>query len=238
MSVNNLFFNIAKIAFLMSFIAGYIDVTCFIALDHLFTAHVTGNIVIAIAEIFERGSGVMPKLIAIPLFVLIVSAMTSLIEKHQQTFSLLIGFLIFEALLFLMGMYGGIYYFKESSLNSWSYFIVGMIFVSSMAIHNALLRTYMSKVPPCTVMTGNLTQFTIDLTTYCLNLHLSKDHEKYKKTLASIKHFGTVLAGFTLGGTMGVIFLKLTGFVATSFPVIIVLIIILELKRAHHAISI
>jgi uncharacterized membrane protein YoaK (UPF0700 family) len=200
----------------------------------LFTAHVTGNIVIAIAEIMQHDPGVLPKIVAIPLFVVIATMVTSLIEKYKEAFYLLIGLLIFEALLFAIGMYGGISFLKDAPLNSWSYFLVGMMFVSAMALHNTLLRTYMTNFPPCTVMTGNLTQFTVDFTTFCWNRHLDKEDKKYKKTARNLRNFGNVLVGFTLGGILSVIGLKLVGFLASGFPILIIIYVIIRLNISHR----
>jgi uncharacterized membrane protein YoaK (UPF0700 family) len=197
--VEKSFTNSLVVAFLMAAIAGFTDVISFIGVNHLFTAHITGNIVIAISEIINHQSGVATKIIAIPIFILFAGMMTWIIEKLGEPLKLLAWWLFIEALLLAIFMYAGIYFLPHSSVGSWTFLIVSMLAVCAMAIHNTLLRIYMSHFPPCTVMTGNLTQFVVDSTTHLLRGQCNLGREK-RSTRAGIKRYGNVLAGFLLGG--------------------------------------
>jgi hypothetical protein len=53
---------------LLSFNAGYVDAVGYLALEGLFTAHVTGNFVTVAAELVFGTSGVVTKLSALPVF--------------------------------------------------------------------------------------------------------------------------------------------------------------------------
>ncbi|MBN9114189.1 MAG: DUF1275 family protein, partial [Pandoraea sp.] len=58
----------------LAFVAGYIDVVGFIALFGLFTAHVTGNFVmIGVQLVASTHVGVLAKLLALPVFVIVVA---------------------------------------------------------------------------------------------------------------------------------------------------------------------
>src|SRR5476649_1773707 len=59
---------------LLSFNAGYVDTAGFLALQGLFTAHVTGNFVTLGATLVHGSSGAVPKLLALPTFCLVVMA--------------------------------------------------------------------------------------------------------------------------------------------------------------------
>ena len=59
---------------LLSFNAGYVDTAGFLALQGLFTAHVTGNFVTLGATLVHGSSGAIAKLLALPTFCLVVMA--------------------------------------------------------------------------------------------------------------------------------------------------------------------
>ncbi|MBU6383717.1 MAG: DUF1275 family protein [Verrucomicrobia bacterium] len=192
-------------AFLMAFISGLVDVFGFIALSKLFTAHITGNIVIAIAEIIYHVPGVAAKLIALPVFILIAILVTWVIEAHGQTTRLLRALLLMEAFLLLVFMLVGSYVIPMGRVGSWPYISVGMLAVAAMAIHNTLLRTFMVALPPCTVMTGNFSQLIVDFVSYHWGKNLSYPVESLQASIANMHKFGNVLLGFMLGGLIAAV---------------------------------
>ena len=68
---------------LLTMMGGAIDTIGFIALFGFFTAHVTGNLVLAGAALVKGGTGVWIKLAAIPLFILTVVITKLLIDRSQ-----------------------------------------------------------------------------------------------------------------------------------------------------------
>jgi hypothetical protein len=59
---------------LLSIVAGYVDTAGFLALQGLFTAHVTGNFVTLGAAFVFGTSGVVAKLLALPVFCSVILA--------------------------------------------------------------------------------------------------------------------------------------------------------------------
>lgn len=59
---------------ILSFNAGFVDTAGFLALQGLFTAHVTGNFVTLGASLALGTSGALAKLLALPVFCLVVIA--------------------------------------------------------------------------------------------------------------------------------------------------------------------
>jgi uncharacterized membrane protein YoaK (UPF0700 family) len=61
------------VALLLSVLGGYVDTAGFLALQALFTAHVTGNFVTLAAALVTGTSGVVAKLLALPVFCVVVA---------------------------------------------------------------------------------------------------------------------------------------------------------------------
>src|ERR1700749_2682239 len=59
---------------LLSFNGGYVDTAGFLALQGLFTAHVTGNFVTLGASLVLGTSGALAKLLALPVFCVVIVA--------------------------------------------------------------------------------------------------------------------------------------------------------------------
>src|SRR3974390_1798385 len=95
---------------LLSVIAGMVDLTGFLTLGNIFTAHITGNLVV-IAAVLVRGGPVNPaQAIAIPIFMLAAAAVWLVARasgRHGPALPrplLAIQFLLLLGLLFFSGV--------------------------------------------------------------------------------------------------------------------------------------
>src|SRR4051795_11744998 len=83
------------VPFVLSLTAGYVDTAGFLALQGLFTAHVTGNFVTLGASLALGTSGALAKLLALPIFCAVVIAIrllnTVLSSRHWPALELLIA---------------------------------------------------------------------------------------------------------------------------------------------------
>ncbi|HEY1719661.1 MAG TPA: YoaK family protein [Magnetospirillaceae bacterium] len=149
---------------LLSLNGGYVDTAGFLALQGLFTAHVTGNLVTAGAAVVFGTSGVVSKLLAIPVFCLVVMAVRGLGatigHSTSSTVRILLGIkltlLIVAAILALeLGPFP-----DGDALPA---LVTGLTLVAAMAVQNAVQRIHMPTAPTTTIMTGNTTQLMIDL---------------------------------------------------------------------------
>jgi hypothetical protein len=72
--------------FVLSVAAGSVDIIGFLGLNGLFTAHVTGNVVVLAAKLVARDEAPLAFLISVPVFVAVL-ALTALLAaglKHRQ----------------------------------------------------------------------------------------------------------------------------------------------------------
>jgi uncharacterized membrane protein YoaK (UPF0700 family) len=149
---------------LLSLNAGYVDTAGFLALQGLFTAHVTGNFVTLGASLVLGTSGALAKLLALPIFCAVVIAVrlldTALSNRQRPAFEVLVAL---EVLLLFTGSALAIRFGPFRDLDSWQAVLSGMVLVGAMAIQNAFHRVHLASVPPSTIMTGTTTQVMIDL---------------------------------------------------------------------------
>src|SRR6266851_1183898 len=70
---------------LLSVIAGMVDLTGFFTLGNIFTAHITGNLVVAAAAAVRGGPLNLAQLLAIPVFVLALAAVWLVASASGRT---------------------------------------------------------------------------------------------------------------------------------------------------------
>jgi uncharacterized membrane protein YoaK (UPF0700 family) len=152
------------VPFLLSLTAGYVDTAGFLALQGLFTAHVTGNFVTFGASLVLGTSGAVAKLLALPIFCAVVMAVrllsSALTPRWRFVFEAMLGL---KVLLLIVGAGLAIKFGPFQNGDSLQAVTTGMVLVAAMAILNAAHRVYLGSVPPSTLMTGTTTQIMIDL---------------------------------------------------------------------------
>jgi uncharacterized membrane protein YoaK (UPF0700 family) len=144
--------------------AGYVDTAGFLALQGLFTAHVTGNFVTLGASLALGTSGAVAKVLALPVFCAVVIAtrlLGSLLSTHHKAaLETLLGL---KVLLLIAGAVLATRLGPFHDGDSWQAVLTGMVLVAAMAVQNALHRIHLGSVPPSTLMTGTTTQIMIDI---------------------------------------------------------------------------
>ncbi len=150
--------------FVLSVIAGSTDTIGFLGLNGLFTAHVTGNIVVLAAHAVTGAPAVVSYIMSVPIFMLVL-LLTRLfatgLEKAGRVtlWPLLLLQLLFLAAFLLLCVALG----PWSNPNAIAATAAGMLGVAAMAVQNALARISLGDVPSTAVMTTNVTRFMLDL---------------------------------------------------------------------------
>ena len=148
----------------LSLNAGFVDTAGFLALQGLFTAHVTGNFVTLGASLALGTSGTIAKLLALPVFCVVVIASrwfgTLLSHRSAHPF---VPLLAIKVLLLVAGAVLAIHFGPFHDGDSWQAITTGMVLVAAMAIQNAVHRVHLASSPPSTLMTGTTTQVMLDI---------------------------------------------------------------------------
>jgi uncharacterized membrane protein YoaK (UPF0700 family) len=149
---------------LLSVNGGYVDAAGYLALHGLFTTHVTGNFVTLGATLVSGTSGALAKVLALPLFCLVVLAIRLLgVTLTAKGLPALRTILAIKVVLLSVGAALAITFGPFDSGDGWAALSTGMVLVAAMAIQNAIHRIHMGALPPTTIMTGNTIQIMIDL---------------------------------------------------------------------------
>jgi uncharacterized membrane protein YoaK (UPF0700 family) len=142
---------------LLSVIAGMVDLIGFLSLG-IFTAHITGNIVV-IGALIVRHNRVNPaQILAIPVFILAVAA-TWLIAKAsgRRGSGLMRLLLLVQFVLITCVLIFSVISKPSADPHGLMATIAAMIAVTAMGCQFALLRLTLPVAPSTAVMTGNLT---------------------------------------------------------------------------------
>src|SRR5262249_765499 len=187
-----------------SFTAGYVDTAGFLALQGLFTAHVTGNFVTLGASLVLGTSGAIAKLLALPVFCAVVIAtrlLSSLLSQRMRAvFEVM---LVLKIVLLSIGAALAVRFGPFHDGDSWQAILTGMVLVAAMAIQNAGHRIYLGSAPPSTLMTGTTTQIMIDLA----DLALPGDEKSHSNS--RLKTMAINVLAFALGcGAAALLFMQ------------------------------
>jgi uncharacterized membrane protein YoaK (UPF0700 family) len=191
-----------------------VDLIGFFTLGNIFTAHITGNLVVASAAVVRGGALNWTQALAIPVFILAVAA-TWLIARVSNKEGPPLARLLLEV---QFGLLAAVLIFSvlnkpSTDPHGFTAGIAAMLAVSAMGCQYALLRLALPKVVSTAVMTGNLTNSVLSLMEM-LAKHPSlaaADAEQLKSTLR-------LLAGFLVGCLAAAIAIYLLADWAWSLP--------------------
>lgn len=199
------------VTLVLTLIGGYCDSITFVAADKIFSAHVTGNfIVFAYQLINGGGADAWIKLLTFPVFM--VAVMTGgwiaarFFNKHFLLLAEGVILLIAGALAYGAG-------YLDGPEVTWPMYVVVMVTVFAMGFQNAYGKLFAKDTfGPTTMMTGNVTQFALDIRSYCNSGFSNADF------LSGIYKGLITLGGFLLGCILGAWIGKLFGLTGMILP--------------------
>lgn len=187
---------IIALSLLLSLNGGYVDTVGFLALGGLFTAHVTGNFVTLGASVAMGTGGGLAKLLALPMFCVVVFLSRSVgLLLQQKGLPVLRPLLVGKFTLLIAAFALALVYGPFDNANSGTTLAIGMVLVAAMAIQNGLHRVHLAKSPPSTLMTGTTTQIMLDLA----DLVAGTGGEDKSAAIARLKRMSLGVLAFALG---------------------------------------
>jgi len=200
----------------LGFISGFVDTLGFIALYGLFAAHITGNVVmLASAVVVEHRYGVAIKLLAIPIF--IVAAIVTrffIIRRERRTLDATAHVLLAEAVLLTVFMVLALVSVPFENQDSFAAIATGLVAATAMGVQNTAARTFMSGLPPTTVMTGNLMRIIVDI------VDLLHRHGALPAKRERLSRLVPLMLAFSVGALLGAVGYFTIGFLALVAPIL------------------
>lgn len=185
---------------LLSFNAGYVDTAGFMALHGLFTAHVTGNFVTIGAALVMGASGIVTKLLALPVFCVVVMLARLLRYRLMAGGAPVMRTLLaIKFVLLLVAAVLAIAFGPFPHGDHPMAMATGLTLVAGMAIQNALQRVHLSKSPPTTLMTGTTTQIMLDAGDLIHGMPAEQAQETRQRLVRMCKAVGAFALGCASG---------------------------------------
>jgi len=198
----------------LTLVGGYCDTVTFVAADKMFSAHVTGNFIVFAYQLINGGDiTAWIKLATFPVFVAAVMLggwLTS--RSHKKNTVLFVEAL----LLVLAGALAIILPVEESKTVMYS---LVMLIVFALGMQNAFGKLFTKETHgPTTMMTGNVTQASLDLCVLIAN--------KFKNPTTNVSFAKQLitLSGFFIGCLAGAYLGKELGLSSVAFAGIAMLI--------------
>jgi uncharacterized membrane protein YoaK (UPF0700 family) len=205
---------------LLSFNGGYVDTAGFLALQGLFTAHVTGNFVTIGAALVFGTSGIVAKLLALPVFCIVIIVTRLVGLRFPPHWPVMQSMLSFQLLLLTVAAVLAICLGPFINGDGAAAIITGMTLVSAMAIQNAAHRIHLGSAPPSTLMTGTTTQIMIDVADTVRGLPESER----SAIRGRLRRMSVAVLTFAAGAAAGAVLYKLLGTWCFALPPLVALL--------------
>jgi uncharacterized membrane protein YoaK (UPF0700 family) len=184
----------------LSVIAGATDIIGFLGLNGLFTAHITGNLVVLAAHIVVGDPTIFSYILSVPVFMLVLFLTRLLAGGLERA-----GLDALGPLLLLQMLSLAVFLVLCVTAGPWinpnaaTAVLAGMFGVAAMAVQNALVQISLTGAPSTAVMTTNVTHFMLDLG----GVLVGGDLAKVANARSRAMHTLPVIVGFTIGCALG-----------------------------------
>ncbi|MBI1224371.1 MAG: DUF1275 domain-containing protein [Bacteroidetes bacterium] len=184
-----------RIASLLSFVAGLVNVTGVLSLQRL-TTNVTGHFAFFVDEVFKlnfwQGLAYFLYIFFFFLGSFVSSFMVELIHNRHHKHEYVIPVLLESAILFSVALFGHLWVASHPDY-------LAFLLLFAMGLQNSLVTTISNSIVRTTHLTGLFTDLGIELS----QLFFYKLSEQRHKLYSSIKLRFTIIGFFFIGGIVG-----------------------------------
>ena len=208
----------------LSGVAGYVDAAGFLGLYGLYAAHVTGSFVAAGTTLGGGlNEGLLLRLAAVFVFMISVvcAALVTRAARRRRRRPLTALFALMTAALALFCATGVALRPQLRGPDEWAVVLTSAAGVFGMGIQNALMKDVLCSLGSTTLMTGNLTQLTMDL----VEVALPEDpngppSEKGRRvdTRRRLTKSTTAVVAFLVGTVLGGVAITVFAFWSIALP--------------------
>lgn len=201
--------SIWMVTLILSIVAGYCDTVTFVSAGSIFSAHVTGNFIV-FAYQFVKGSDAQAwiKLLTFPVFIISVIIGGAIASRTVNRYKIL---LTEGIILLLSGLFAELCLHVPGLV--WQTYVVVMMVVVAMGLQNAFGKLYAKETyGPTTMMTGNVTQASLDLGNSIGSAF------KDVVSVESLKKQSVTIGGFLIGCFAGAVLAKSFGLSVIMLP--------------------
>lgn len=211
---------------LLSATAGATDAIGFLGLHGLFTAHITGNIVVLTSHLVAGGEAGVGQLIAVPMFMAVaaLARLLGLVLDRRRVSAhafLVIQFVFLLAFLLLSLPLGA-----NFGMNAPWAVAAGMCGVAAMAVQTVLVQTSLPGAASTSVLTTNVARFTI-----AAMEATAGPMEKRAEARGKVASTFPQIFGFILGCAAGGVLEWQVGLSALLLPILLSLIALIWFVR-------
>jgi uncharacterized membrane protein YoaK (UPF0700 family) len=201
--------------FVLSVTAGSTDVIGFLGLNGLFTAHITGNLVVLAAHVVAGDPTIFSYVLSVPVFMLVLFLTRLFAGGLEQAGVSTLRPLLLLQLVFLVGFFSiCVVAGPWRDANAVLAVVAGMFGVAAMAVQNALVQISLTNTPTTAVMTTNVTHFMLDLG----EVLVGRADAKVARARARAMHTLPVILGFTIGCVLGAALEAAAGLWSLALP--------------------
>jgi uncharacterized membrane protein YoaK (UPF0700 family) len=185
---------------LLAVVAGSTDSIGFLGLGGLFTAHITGNLVVLAAYAVTHGDAPIAVVLSVPLFMVVV-VLTRLLAAALEAFDFppLQPILVLQSLLLIGFLAFRVAAGPQIEPKAANAVLAGMLGVAAMAVQNALVQISLKGIPSTAVMTTNVTRFALDVA----DVVIASDPRHRQEARAAAGHTWPQIVGFLIGCGIG-----------------------------------
>lgn len=205
----------------LSVIAGATDITGVLGFNGLFTAHITGNLVLLAARVVAGSPVAVSYILSVPVFMLVLLGTSVLARVIEQTGAsslrpLLLLQLLALVTFFLLSVTSGPWQDPDAALAV----VAGMCGVAAMGVQNALAQIALKNTPTTAVMTTNITRLMRDLGIVMVGKDALEVANAKSRALDTLP----LVIGFVIGCALGAAGEAAVGLWSLSLPATLALI--------------